>query len=525
MNLSGRLPATRSSTPLHGLPLTLVTVLLSMLWSLLVISQHAILNDDAFGYLRAAELFQAGEAQRVLQEYGWYGYSWLIALLEPWLPGGLVVAAHILNTLSYAVLVCAFLLLCREYGQSNPATDRHRLQWYAAITILACPLLNEMRYFLIRDAAFWALALLSLQQILRFNHRGLRRHALWWCLSLVGASLFRLEGLLLLALTPVGLLLPHSPDTEARRQQWRRAGIAWGLALATTVAISVLSLLFGLDLPSLAAYAYRYYLPELGALTLVLGDSIATANAGIFSAENFPRNDDISLLLGLLVLLFAYGVALLAVLLKALSLPVAGVLGWYARHGKPRLPPHCRGPLLAYGGTCLLALVLFLAIMHFLTQRYATLPTLLLLSLLPQALVALQNRLRRRGLEQRFRLAFALCLLFLLVDGLISFGDSKQYIEQAIAWSRDQLPADATLHSNDMAIARGSGLIVDYDRVEQNPATLLANSKPGDYLILTLARDTHLATDKAQAFHALAEFADARGNRIRILQHRQQEAD
>src|SRR5690606_18445149 len=98
-------------------------------------------NDDAYSYLRGAELFNESSAGTVLETYGWYGYSILIALLDKLLPGGLKVAAHVLNTGAYALLVFAFLRICREYHESR------RVQWFAALVILGLPLLNEMRFF------------------------------------------------------------------------------------------------------------------------------------------------------------------------------------------------------------------------------------------------------------------------------------------------------------------------------------------------------------------------------------------
>src|SRR5690606_30843902 len=150
----------------------LMAVLLSCLFSLIRIIDNPLLNDDAYKYLRAAELFNTDGISAVLDNYGWYGYSILIALADRVLPGGLLTSAHVLNTACYALLVLVFISICTSCYKPTtahdpvryhePAKDRQRLQLFSAFVILAFPLINEMRYYLIRDIAYWAFALLSL---------------------------------------------------------------------------------------------------------------------------------------------------------------------------------------------------------------------------------------------------------------------------------------------------------------------------------------------------------------------------
>ena len=61
------------------------------------------------------------------------------------------------------------------------------VHWLGALTILAYPLINEMRYFLIRDFAFWGFALLSLLHLVRYHQHGRWHNALYWCLALLTA--------------------------------------------------------------------------------------------------------------------------------------------------------------------------------------------------------------------------------------------------------------------------------------------------------------------------------------------------
>jgi len=441
-----------------NLPVSLVAVVLSCLFSLVVILQNPVLNDDAYSYLRAAEVFNASGAAVVLETYGWYGYSIVIALADHILPGDLKTSAHLLNTAAYALLVYAFIELCREYQ------NLRRVQWYAALTVLLFPLLNEMRFFLIRDAAFWALTLLSFLHLLRYIRHGALRSAIFWFIALITGIAFRLEGLLLLAAAPIALLL--TPDTVLAGKRWHQTGMLLAVIAAGLAGVLLLGFLVQLDLPGLAVFAYRFYLPLLGNLWPVLTESAEQLNQALFTLENFPGSNNV--MMGLTILLFAYLFTMFANLVNALSLPAVLLLmhGWWVN--RLILPAHFRNALFTYIGTALLGLLIFLLIMHFLTQRYTTLPCLLLLSLLPLILNKVYERAVVRNKYRRFKFILLFFCTYYLVDSLFSFGPNKQHIETAVAWTRTNLPAAAVLHTNQYTIAYESGRVEHYDKISTN---------------------------------------------------------
>jgi hypothetical protein len=492
-----------------ALPVAPTAVLLSVLFSVLTILQNPLLNDDAYSYLRAAETFATSGALAVLETYGWYSYSILIALLDRVLPGNLVVAAHLFNTACYALLVFVFIQLAGEIRNTR------RMRWFAALTILGFPLLNEMRYFLIRDTAFWAFTLLSLLYFIRFSRNGQTRNAVCWCLALFSAIAFRLEGLLLL-LAPLGMLLPEAG--QSTRERLQRCGRLLGIMVAALVGLLLLTLLFEISLLDLISYAYRYYLPRLANLFTLLAGTANDVSAALFTPENFPGSDNTAL--GLVILLFAYALALLTNLVYALSLPLVVVLLVYAGLRRPlALPAHCRRALYTYIGASLLALLLFLLIMHFMTQRYTTLLCLLLLTLLPRILDDLYERAVAHDTVARFRAVLLLFSLYYLVDSLISFGYSHQHVLDGIAWTRSNLPADARLQTNNYAIARGSRRIPDYDKVSTSATEVALNSTSGDYVVLDLGHDdlaTLAALEADTQLRLVTSFANERGDAVRI---------
>ena len=490
---------TTFTTRLLQLPPLWVAVVVSAVLSLISVLQNPILNDDAYGYLRAAELFSTGSAAEVFEQYGWYSYSLLIALLNPVVPGGLVASAHLLNAVLMAALVAAFISVCREL-QPGP-----RIPWLAALTILVFPMLNEMRYMLIRDFGFLAFSLWSLFLLLRFQASGRWQYALAWCVALSLAAAFRLEALLLLALAPLSLL-----------RQPRQTVVLYAVVIACAAAFTVVSTMLQVNVLDLMQFAYRYYLPQLIALSDVLTTNANALGNSLFTTENFPGSNNTAH--SMVILLFAYSYSALINLSEALSVPVSLLLLYAGWRGWLRLAIRGRAPLLIYMACSALALLLFISIMHFLTQRYAALLSILLLLLVPGVL----NRwydLVPVPQQRRFRLISGCFVVYFVIDSLVSFGHSRDYVEEAAAWIQTELPADKTLHTNSYFLAYESGRIEHYDKVAVPVAQTLAESTPMSSLAIALrAHDaTVLAALEADQRLALVKsFSNSRGDEVRI---------
>ena len=246
-----------------------------------------------------------------------------------------------------------------------------------------------------------------------------------------------------------------------------------GIALATLTAVVLVTLLAGISLIDLIAYSYRYYLPLL---------------ADLFTSGNLPGSDNTAP--GFVMLLSGDVLALLTNLINALSLPLV-VLMLFSRyaHGPAALPPTSRRALLVYISIATLALVLFLLIMHFMTQRYTTLLSLLLLSFVPLMLDRLYTQAQERGTLKRFMGIVSVFIFYYLIDSLFSFGYSQQHVEEGVAWTRENLPAEAQLRTNNFAIAYHSGRIPDYDLTVRAIVNVLQSSTSGDYLVLEIDHD------------------------------------
>lgn len=499
-----------------SLPVLPIALLLSLLFSVVLITTHPQLNDDAFSYMRAAERYQQDGLGTVLQEYGWYGYSVLMALADPVLPGGLDRSAQILNTLCYLLLTWVFIAIQAEFGAGR------RQLWLAAAAVLLLPLLNEMRHFIIRDVACWSFTLLSLLQLLRYQRQPGLQRALAWCACTLFAALFRLEALLPALFAPPALLLAH-PERRAGLQQML---LLLACLLASTTLVLLLALASGVDLPGLMGFAWRYYLPLLLDFGTVLQRDALAVTGSLFPADNFPGNDNLGM--GLLLLVLAHLSSVLFNLAAALGTPLALLL-LYCRHQGPLLPRSPAGRLwLAYALPTLLALLVFQFIMHFQTQRYATLLALLMLMLLPIGLErqwqGLENLERQDGLaagrrSRRWKILLGVIALYLSIDSLISFGYSKRYLQTAGTWLQQELPAAASVETNSFELAWRSQRIADYDKVETSATQLLDADPSADYLVMELNHrdaDSRARLDAMPHYALLTRFANERGDEVRI---------
>ncbi len=491
-------------TRMQRLPPAVAAMALSLLFSLLVIVQQPVLNDDAYSYMRAAALFQHEGASAAFAEYGWYSYSILIALCDYVVPGGLIAAAHLLNAVLQCVLVLAFM-------RSSAALSGERQQWLAALTILAFPLFNEMRYFVIRDFGFWAFAMVSLWQLLRYREHGNWQNAVVCAAALAAATAFRLEALLLTALAPLGLLGNNGG---------KRIALLYALLGAIALVLALLCVLLQLDLLALMQYAYRYYLPRLVDLRDLLDTAATQLMQQLFSADNYPGSDNAGV--GLVILLFAYAYALFANLVNALSVPVSALLLYAVWRGWLRSTAPWRGPIGVYAGCALLSLLGFISIMHFVTQRYAAFLCLLLLLQVPALLDRWQHHAMDSAHPRRHAWAAVLLCLYFFTDSLVSFGHSRAYLPQAAAWLQ-QLPAGSGLQTNSAYLAHASGRVDRYDLVTPLPQATLAQLQAGTPLALVLKAGEEKL--RAQLEHdprltLLQRFGNTHGDEVRIFQVR-----
>jgi len=467
--------------------------------SLLLSLWHALLNPipnaDGFEYVRIADVFLNDGLMAAFALYPSATYPVLIGVLQL-LGLDPFVAGQVLNALFYALLVNVFLSIVLEIRESR------RQAIIAAVVVLVFPQLNEYRFFLIRDIACIALVLAGTLQLMRYARAPAWREAGLFCVALLGAALFRAEALVYLFLSPLVLLwwggaafagvsgseqfaggpAPTRPTALTTSAAWLRLqGLTVGLAVAGVLALGIA----GVDVPGTLLRILSVYLPFLTAALQTLGEANTGLSDAIFGAyaADFSGEHLWLFMLGGMATLLVFKLA------SGFGVPVLLVLlyGWRTRTLPLSLP--ALRPLLCNAGIAFVILLSFLLLTRFLSTRYTLLFCMLLLPLLPLVVDTAIERLPQHPRATLVKGLAGFLLLFCLVDAHVSFGRSKQSLQEASAWLRSNAVAGSVLLTNSNYVAYYSGMVADYDKVLRYiDPSLLDSAPPGTLLAMSLDR-------------------------------------
>jgi len=459
-------------------------------------------NDDAFVYIRTAEIFLKDGLAAAFAHYDWAGYPVLLGLAGA---AGLdlFTAAHLFNALFFALLSFAFVGICREFSQ-----DRGLLA-LAALTILLFPEINEYRYLVLRDTGFWAFTLFGLWWLIRYSAAGSWQACLLFCASLLLAALFRPEAALYPLLAPWCLLWDRRHPRPRRILLCARAvAVALGGLLLAFLAAGAL----GLDLFRQAVSLASTYAPFVQSLfDPAAAQAAAEAIFGEHGATWSGRYLPVFLLTGLLSILVLE-------LLYAVGMPFSPMLawGWFKRW---LLPDRNKAlPVIAFAAVNLLTVLIFILITRYLDSRYAMVFSLSLALAVP--FTARETLARMVPGARLAPWLLALFFTFSAVDSYHTFGRSKTYVAAAVEWLHANRGAAPQLLTNNRAVAYYSGLVAEYDRVQPRltEQEILA-AAPGAWIVVETSpviEQLLARPDIATLFEPRAAFPDAGEARMKI---------
>lgn len=405
-------------------------------------------NDDAFVYIRTAQIFLDEGIEAAFAHYAWAGYPVLLGLVSSLGPG-LIASAYLLNALFFALLAFAFVSICREFS-----TDRSLLA-LAALTILLFPEINEYRYLILRDTGFWAFSLLGLWFLIVYGAEESWKVCLFFAATMLFATMFRPEAALYLLLVPLCLLFDQRYSRAERfLLRFRMLAAALGALLLCFLA----GLAFGLNLFHQMIESVSAYLPFVQSLfdpasQQANAEAIFGEHAATWSGRYLP----LFLLAGLLAILVVE-------LFYAVGMPFTLILAW--GYWKRWLLPERNAalPVIAFALLNLLTVFGFILLTRYLTSRYAMVFSLSLAIFVP----FIAREMLARALPESRAAVWLLVLFFSFsaVDSFYSFGRSKAYVGDAIAWLDTNHDGTAALVTNVRAVAYFSGLVPEYDQVQ-----------------------------------------------------------
>lgn len=478
------------------------------------LSYHAaIVNPDAVCYLLSAqsigELGLSG-AMHLCVQAQWPFFPALIYAFVQVTHVSYAFAAYFLDAIFTMVSVLAFILIIKQVGGNK------RVQWFAAAVILLSHEFNSVREYIIRDHGFWAGYLLSILFLLRCLEKPTWKTALAWSISLIVATLFRIEGAIFL------LAMPFVVWLYPRYTLAQRAGIFCRLNLSLVVIL--------VGLASWLLLNPQQTLDKLGRVAEVTNQfqqafslmaeryrAVSTALAqNVLPMESAKHA---GFVLALLMVSW-YVVSLIGNL--SLVYAVLVVYAWTRRLGHFK-----QAALLVLFGYLLINLIVtsaFFAERLFLSKRYILAFSLVWMVWVPFALDDLWQR--RHVLS--YRLGFAAAAFFILISsagGIFDFGYSKTYVKEAGVWLAQHVPNNASLYANDYQLMYYSNHFGDQifalEKTDNYPNNIAQGHwKQYDYIALRLAKQNDdknalvLAEIKADPVQV---FTNKRGDRVMIF--------
>lgn len=484
----------------------------SLLLSFWISYRETVINPDAVCYLLSAQSIGEVGIKGAMQLCGqahWPFYSVLIYGFVRLTQLSYPISAYVLDGFFSLLSVLFFIQIVKELGGSL------RIMWLSAIVILLSHEFNSVREYIIRDHGFWAFYLGSLLFLLRYFRSPSLKTGLAWSVSIMLATLFRIEGVIFL------FALPLLSWFYLRFSFWQRAKCFITLNLPT--------LIIGLMMGSWVLLHPHESLDKLGRLAdlpnqlqhgfLIINERIQTTKAGL--AQHVLTTDsarDAGVVL-LVLLISWYIVSVISNLSWAYGLLV--IYAWLRK-----INPFTSAAMLVLMGYLIVNVAVtfgFLAEYFFLSKRYLIALSLVLMLWVPFALDNLL--LQWSNLRHRIFLIFVAFFIFLTsLGGIIDFGYSKTYIHDAGNWLAANVPANASLYVNDyqlMYYSQHFGRSIFAKNVDNMYANVIAHGhwKQYDYLALRLSK-----REKGAMAEVLAEinrvplqvFKNKRGDQVVI---------
>ncbi|MCP5166159.1 MAG: hypothetical protein H6989_02135 [Pseudomonadales bacterium] len=481
-----------------------VIVALSLLLSLWLIAIDPVLDRDAILYLRTADAYLQDGFLASLRLFDRPLLSICLALLHQLTGLPLMYAGLLLNSLFYALFCVTFVAAVSALGG-----DR-RVQLLAVIVVLSHPTLNDQRSSILRDPAYWAFILLAFRQLLLYAQQPTTGGMLRWYAYILLAALFRFEGLFFAACAPLALLATR--DLPRRLQHCLRLLAPSLLALAATLAAL---LLYPDSFGRGGAYlpGISHYVQRLLAFSQQFGD-LARAGGEIL-LDSFSREDAVAATLA------GFGAIVALNIFRALTWPCLLLMLWQ-RPASIHLRHDNRLLLRAHIIICLLYLVAFTLLKHFMTERYATQLVVFLLLYLPFLL----DGMWRVGARAPARYAALALLVFMAGDSLHNRDHEKAFMRDAAQWLQTHTPQQASLVSNNEYLAYFSQRQLDWKvatYVHFDLEKLLAVEKywrGKDFLVMRVTRHNVTAWEAFLQRYSLEEtmvFDGGRHGRVAIV--------
>lgn len=483
----------------------ILTFIFSLIISFIIAAQTDVINNDAICYLISAEVMNKqglSAGMHACSQANWPFFSFLIAKLTALTHLSYTTVAFGLDAIFSAMSSTLFVAIISALGGTQ------RVLWLAMAVILLSHEFNSVRQYIVRDHGYFAFYLMSIWLLLRYIALPRFRNALMFSASLFIAALFRIEGLIFLALLPL--------------ISWFNTSVSWRERGKQFIQLNTL-LFFGVTIGLLLVLLVPHLIPNEGGrlpeitnqlqhgLSIVVNQFLSMKKVLTEQILNQDSARDAGIVLSLMMVSW-YLISVMSNLSWVYSLLL--IYGWI----KLKSPFRQSTKPVVYGYFILNIIITFIFLLErlFLSSRYLVGLSLILMLWLPFILNAIRQKVAL--------IIIALFITLFGISGIVHFGYSKLYIREAGIWLSQNIPAKAKLYANDFQLMYYSQHY-GYDIFKQLPINVgsIANQQwqQFDYVALnsnendkeminTITNEMRLTPVK--------EFINKRGDKVSIYQ-------
>ncbi|MFP3982232.1 MAG: hypothetical protein ACLFV2_00880 [Desulfurivibrionaceae bacterium] len=480
-----------------------------------IIFLDPVINLDGILYMQVADQFLQGNWSRGFDLYRWPFYSLVIAGVSKVTSLGLEASAHLITACCAALLTYVFISMIHELDR-----DKTVPFVIAAFVIVFFSELNETRSMVIRGHGYWSFYLLAILCFSRFYRSPRPSYAWGWNLSIIIATLFRIEGLVFLLLLPLILLFHQGWGGKAKLKHFLTAHL---LTLTCCLGLLVLYLT-GLDMGWLAESRLSEPLSSIQQFWATISEGIAEHAAIIEDRLLNKYSADAAIWVALLIPVLICLIALI----KALTPVYTLLLCWRPGESLSRLQSLAKPVLLWVVFLNLLIIAVAVINRYFFIERFVIPLVLILLLVLGFTLSALYDSWRQNGGRQqswpRKVVYYAVVLLLFANSGEALINDcghvSKKYLKDAGNWLQRNTAEDARIFTNNVRVSfysgnlkKGSKTMITADRLKK------WNKRDYDYLALWVDHRSELSEKKVigqLGEKPLQRFANDKGDQVLI---------
>jgi hypothetical protein len=487
----------------------LTAAFLSIILSCWVALRESVINPDAICYLQSAAAMSGGlkAAMHLCGQAMWPFYSMLIYGVVSITHLSWTGAAYFLNGFFSCISVLMFIAIIHFF------THQSRILWFAAAVILLSHEFDSVRYYIIRDHGFWAFYLTSIVLLLHYFRDRTYSAALLWSISMIVATLFRVEGGIFL------LVVPWISFFETN-QIWVQRFKSFLHLNTITIIVAVFLSVWHFSHPyhqQLGRLHELQFQLQHGVTSLIDNFNLKAAQLG--SAVLGPDSIHDAKFVLLIMLTGWYLVSIATNLSLIYSILI--VYAWI----KKLLKMH--RVLLIYLIVNLVITASFLVQHFFFSKRYLIALSLILMVWVPFALEELLQQWRIR------KWPFVLALFLMIVSslgGIFDFGYSKRYIRDAGSWLAQNTPGNAVIYSNDYQVMYYSerfGIEIFTKHLAYADLNVIAHGKWKQYDYLALRIDQQelpriSAILKEINQQPIVIFVNKRGDQVRIYRRKKE---